>query len=134
LSSVAYRLGSDGFLANRLMHPRFGVEKEYVALVTPPPKESDLACLRKGIELEEGIAVYTKVSVLSREKGKALVRLSTKTGYKRQIRRTFDILGIKVISLTRIRIGSLTLGKLKPGEWRKLSQWEVKALYMDTGL
>ena len=116
------------------MHPSFGVPREYVVEVEPPPSREDLARLRKGVRLEDGDTGPAKVSESGRSGGRALVDLVIHAGRKRQIRRTFAHLGYRVISLNRVRIGNLGLGSMKPGEHRELTDREVHELFRQTGL
>ncbi|MBN2168445.1 MAG: rRNA pseudouridine synthase [Actinobacteria bacterium] len=124
---------NDGFLANRLMHPSFEVQREYMVEVQPVPTPGDLAALRRGVELEDGKTAPAVVSIKSRRGNTAIVKLVIHTGRKRQIRRSFKALGYDVKSLMRIRIGPLGLGKLAEGESRRLFDSEVSALYKATG-
>ncbi|MBN1288098.1 MAG: rRNA pseudouridine synthase [Actinobacteria bacterium] len=124
---------NDGFLANRLMHPSFEVQREYMVEVEPVPKPGDLAALRRGVELEDGKTAPAVVSIKSKRVNRAMVKLIIHTGRKRQIRRSFKALGYDVKSLVRIRIGPLGLGKLADGEFRRLLDSEVRALYKATG-
>jgi pseudouridine synthase len=132
-SSVLIFLTNDGFLANRLMHPSFEVTREYMVEVVPVPRREDLARLRKGIELEDGNTGPAGVSLRDNAGGRAVVGMKLHTGRKRQIRRSFEKLGFKVLSLHRVRIGSIGLGALRPGECRELDPREVKTLYRMTG-
>lgn len=127
-------LTNDGFLAHRLMHPRFGVPREYMVEVAPVPRRQDLARLRKGLSLEDGDTGPAKVSVVGEKEGRAQVDMVIHAGKKRQIRRSFDHLGYKVVSLNRVRIGGLGLGNLRQGDSRELSDGEVHGLYRQTGL
>ena len=127
-------LTNDGFLANRLMHPRYGVPREYMVEVEPVPRPEDIARLRKGVRLEDGETGAAKASVVGTSGRMAQVDLVIHAGRKRQIRRTFEHLSYRVVSLNRVRIGSLGLGRLKPGESRELTGAEVRELYGQTGL
>lgn len=126
-------LTNDGILSNRLLHPSYEVTREYVVEVEPVPTPGDLARLRKGVDLEEGNTGPAKVSLVGSKRGRARVRMSLHTGKNRQIRRSFDLLGFKVITLNRVRFGSLGLGNLRSGEYRELSGSEVRELYRRTG-
>jgi 23S rRNA pseudouridine2605 synthase len=127
-------LTNDGFLANRLMHPSFGVPREYFVQVEPVPSGEDLARLRKGISLEDGDTGPAKVSLVGESGSVGQVALVIHAGKKRQIRRSFSHMGYRVVSLNRVRIGNLGLGQLKPGRYRELAGDEVRDLYRQTGL
>jgi pseudouridine synthase len=116
------------------MHPRFGVPREYLLEVQPVPRKQDLARLRKGVLLEDGDTGPAKVSLLGEQGVRAQIDMVIHAGRKRQIRRSFDYLGYKVVSLNRVRMGSLGLGRLRPGESRELNPEEVRELYRQTGL
>lgn len=126
-------LTNDGLLANRLLHPGYEVSREYLLEVEPVPRSGDLAALRKGLVLEDGDTGPARVSVLSRRGNRAQVSMSLHTGRKRQIRRSFAHLGYSVVSLSRVRFGSLGLGRLEPGGHRELTGEEVRELYRRTG-
>ena len=127
-------LTNDGLLANRLMHPRFQVPREYLVEVSPVPRPSDLALLRKGVPLEDGVTAKARASLLGSVGGCGQVSMTLRTGRKRQIRRSFEHLGYRVNLLSRVRIGSLSLGSLGAGEYRRLTPVEVRNLYRQTGL
>jgi 23S rRNA pseudouridine2605 synthase len=126
-------LTDDGELANRLTHPRYGHEKEYRALVEGEPDEATLRKWRKGVFLDGKLTAPAKVTIAGREKGSTWLRVELKEGRKRQIRRVAAMLGHPVERVIRVRIGSLRLGNLRPGEWRELTDGEVKALGSRTG-
>ena len=121
-------LTNDGDLAYRLTHPRFGHEKEYRALVEGEPDEATLARWRRGVFLDGRRTAPAEVTVVGRESGGAWLRVVLREGRKRQIRRVAAMLGHPVRRLIRVRIGPLRLGGLKPGQWRKLTDAEVKTL------
>jgi pseudouridine synthase len=133
-SSGLILLTNDGFLANRLLHPRFEVTREYRVEVEPEPRAEHIAMLRKGVELEDGPSGPARVSLIGRREGRGLVGMTLHTGRKRQIRRSFEHLGYRVITLCRVRFGSIGLGSLKPGQIRELEPSEVRELYRRTGL
>lgn len=122
-------LTNDGILANRLTHPRYGHEKEYRVLVASCPDEKQMATWRRGVVLEDGHKTLPAEVRLIRPHGKgAWLSVILREGRKRQIREVGRMLGLPVVSLIRIRIDSLRLGKLKPGEWRYLTQEEIEDL------
>lgn len=121
-------LTDDGDLAYHLTHPRFGHEKEYRALVEGEPDAATLKKWRRGVFLDGKRTAPAGVSVTRQEKGATWLRVILREGRKRQIRRVAAMLGHPVHRLIRVRIGSLRLGDLKPGQWRRLTRAEVKAL------
>jgi 23S rRNA pseudouridine2605 synthase len=122
-------LTNDGELANRLTHPRFGHEKEYRVLVARRPDEAQLATWRRGVVLEDGYRTApAQVEVESLAGKGTWLRVILREGRKRQIRETGMQLGLPVVKIIRVRIGTLLLGKLKPREWRHLTAQEVAAL------
>ncbi len=127
-------LTNDGELANRLTHPRYGHEKEYRVLVARHPDEEQLDAWRRGVVLEDGYKTAPAEVRLESLLGKgAWLRVILKEGRKRQIRETGAQLGLPVVKIIRVRIGSLRLGTLKPGEWRYVSETEVAALKGQAG-
>ncbi len=122
-------LTNDGDLANRLTHPRYGCEKEYRALVARSPDERQLAAWRNGVVLaDEHRTAPANVRVESTGPRGTWLRIVMKEGRKRQIREIGDQLGLPVLRLLRVRIGTLELGKLKPKEWRDLTTRELDEL------
>jgi 23S rRNA pseudouridine2605 synthase len=117
-------LTNDGDLGHRLTHPSFGVDKEYLVEVDGNPHRGVLRRLREGVELEDGLTAPAKVAVL----GDHLLRITIHEGRNRQIRRMCEAVGTPVVRLVRTRIGPLTDRTLAPGEWRPLTQDEVRAL------
>ncbi|HEU4356406.1 MAG TPA: pseudouridine synthase [Actinomycetota bacterium] len=127
-------LTNDGQLANRLTHPRHGVEKEYLAEVEGTPVERQLARLRRGVELDDGTAAAISVRPVARAGGRGAVRLVMGEGRKREVRRMLAAVGLPVRRLIRLRVGPLRLGRLRAGEVRDLDPAEVRALYRAAGL
>ncbi|MHB0988145.1 MAG: pseudouridine synthase [Bellilinea sp.] len=122
-------LTNDGELANRLTHPRFGHEKEYRVLVAKRPDEEQLEVWRRGVVLDDGHRTSPADVRIESTSGKgAWLRIIMHEGRKRQIREICAQIGLPVVRILRVRIGSLQLGGLKPGEWRDLMPLEVRAL------
>ena len=117
-------LTNDGDLTHRLTHPSYGVDKEYLVEVDGNPHRGVVRRLREGVELDDGITAPAKVAVL----GDHLLRITIHEGRNRQVRRMCEAVGTPVVRLVRTRIGPLTDRTLKPGEWRPLTQDEVRAL------
>jgi 23S rRNA pseudouridine2605 synthase len=118
-------LTNDGELTNRLTHPRYGVEKEYLATVEPAPvSQGSLRRLRDGVELDDGMTAPARVS----QPDPGLLRLTIHEGRNRQVRRMCEAVGHRVTRLVRVRIGPLSDRRLQPGEWRPLDPAEVRQL------
>jgi 23S rRNA pseudouridine2605 synthase len=119
---------NDGELANRLTHPRYGVEKTYLALVAGkiPPEAIDK--LRNGVHLAEGMARCTAVYVKKMLPQSTLLEIVLSEGKNREIRRILAKVGHKVLTLKRIAVGDVKLRDLKPGEFRKPTRDELKSL------
>jgi 23S rRNA pseudouridine2605 synthase len=120
----ALLLTNDGPLAHRLAHPRYGVEKVYVADVEGEPSDEALRRLRAGVELEDGLTAPARV----RRLGRSRLELVLHEGRKRQVRRMCDAVGHPVGALHRSTYAGLELRGLGPGEWRELAEDEVTAL------
>ena len=127
-------LTNDGELALRLTHPRFGVKKLYRAKLSACPTSEDLAQLRQGIRLEDGMSAPARARVIDKLKKNAWVEIEVQEGRKREVRRMFEALGFFVEKLIRIKVGSVSLGALAPGEIRPLSRTEVDSLRREIGL
>ncbi|MFD1937655.1 pseudouridine synthase [Nonomuraea mangrovi] len=122
-------LTNDGELANRLTHPSYGVQKKYWAKV-PGPIPRDLGRrLKKGIELEDGLAKADHFEIVQEHGQQALVEIVLHEGRKHIVRRMLEESGHRVIDLARIEFGPVKLGRTKPGTIRALSLKEVGDLY-----
>lgn len=121
-------LTNDGELANRLTHPRYGVQKTYRVLVAGHATPEVVSRLRKGVHLAEGFASVAAVRIKRRHKQSTILEVVLEEGRNREIRRLLARVGHKVLQLVRIGIGPLRLGKLASGEYRRLSREEVSAL------
>ena len=127
-------LTNDGDLAHRLAHPRHGVEKEYLAEVDGSPTPARIGRLRRGVELDDGIAKAVDARSVGRTGGRFAVRVVMTEGRKREVRRMLEAVGLPVRRLIRTRVGPVRLGRMKAGELRDLSHDEVRDLYRTAGL
>jgi pseudouridine synthase len=127
-------LTNDGELANRLMHPRHHVDKEYRVVVRGVPSAAALQQLRDGIMLDDGLAAPAEVELLGQGRGKAELRMVIREGRKRQVRRMFGAIRHPVQALTRVRVGPVRLGRQAPGTVRPLTGAETAALKAAAGL
>ena len=120
---------NDGDLANKLTHPRYGHEKEYRVLLARRPDDRQLQAWMRGVVLEDGFRTAPAQVRFSSVSGKgAWVRVIMGEGRKRQIREVGFSLGLPVVRILRVRIGTLQLGNLKPRQWRYLTQQEIDEL------
>ena len=118
-------LTNDGVLANRLMHPKYEHEKEYVVLVDRPLDMKDIKRLQTGVDLDDGITLPAKVRKMDDNRFAIILR----EGRNRQIRRMCEALGYNVEALTRTRILTLRMPSTYPvGNWRSLTESEIREL------
>jgi pseudouridine synthase len=120
----ALLLTNDGALAHRLAHPRYGVEKVYVADVEGRPSRAALRALSEGVELEDGMTAPAVARCLAPTR----VELTLHEGRNRQVRRMLEAVGHPVRRLHRSVYAGLTLDGLAPGDWRELRPDEIAAL------
>ena len=123
-------LTNDGELTFRLAHPKFGVEKTYVAVLNKKISDHELIILRKGVVLFDGKTAPCKAVKLAKD----VVQITIHEGKNKQVKRMFRKLGYKVRELHRTQYGPLHLAKLKYGQWRNLRLPEVQALKKAVGL
>lgn len=121
-------LTNDGDFANRLMHPKHKVDKTYRVVVTDYSAQA-LECLRQPITLDGYTIAKPEVRLIcDNAEGSAELEIVIHEGRNRQVRRMCDATGMSVKRLIRIAEGSLRLGKLPSGKWRKLTPQEVEQL------
>jgi len=121
-------LTNDGAFTNMLTHPRYGIEKTYSARVRGEVSDEAVRRLREGVWLSEGRTLPARVWVVRRRRDESELGLAICEGKNRQVRRILAKVGCKVLSLTRTRIGPLTLRTLPDGGWRLLKKKEVEEL------
>lgn len=121
-------LTNQGDLANRLMHPRYGVDRVYRVTVDGPVSDRQMRRLLDGVELEDGPARAARVERAGERPDRATLRITMREGRKREVRRMIDAIGRRVERLVRERYGPIGLEGLGPGEWRRLEADEVDAL------
>lgn len=129
-------LTNDGELAARLMHPRYGIEREYLAWVRGTPHTAALSQIRDGVVLD-GVLCRPRRVTLDRTHdtpGQSLLEVVLVEGRKREVRRLFAAVGHQVERLVRVRYGPVRLGNLAPGAVRPLSPEQVAALRRQVGL
>jgi 23S rRNA pseudouridine2605 synthase len=122
-------LTNDGALAQRISHPRYEVEKEYRVLVARRPSEEQLEIWRRGVVLEEGVRTSPMEVVVESPEGRgAWLRVVMHEGRKHELREIGRCIGLPVVRIIRRKIGSLTLGGLRPGQYRELTPAEITSL------
>jgi 23S rRNA pseudouridine2605 synthase len=120
-------LTNDGELTNSLIHPSFEIEKTYKVSLDKPLKAEDLVRLKRGIHLEDGVARANEIEFVEGSK-RMRVFISIHEGRNREVRRLFDALGYDVKYLDRVSFAGLGYSGLQRGEWRYLTNAEVRYL------
>ena len=144
-SSGLLLLTNDGQLANRLTHPRHEVHKLYEVTVSGSLDEKDVAKLERGLFLSDrrksraetaGVSrtAESKLTLLKRDRDRTRLLMELGEGRNRQIRRMMATLGYKVRKLRRVALGPVKLKGLQPGQWRELTQRELRELRKSAGL
>lgn len=117
-------LTNDGKIINKIIHPDFEHEKEYLVTLNLPLRNQFLKDMAAGVNIGDAV---TQPCIIKAEPGtKRVFRIILKQGLNRQIRRMCNVFGYQVLKLQRVRIMHIQLGKLKPGEWWTLSEEEIK--------
>lgn len=121
-------LTNDGDLANRLTHPRYHIPKTYELIIGGKVTESKLHHFRRGMKLEDGMTAKAEAKITEELEKKTVVELILHEGRKRQIRRMCEHLHLPLLALKRIAMGPITLGDLKEGAYRNLTNEELERL------
>lgn len=123
-------LTNDGDFANKMMHPRFHLEKTYEVSVDGILTDQMLGMLEKGIVLDDGKTLPAKVFLLQRKESanKTMIQITIQEGRNHQVKRMMEYFHCHVTRLTRIAYGFLEIGNLRQGEYRKLRSYEIKKL------
>ena len=122
-------LTNDGDLMNNLLHPSHEVDKTYLARVSNQVSDESIRRLRAGVKLDDGrMTSPAKVRFLKQEAFATVLLVTIHEGRYRQVRRMFEAVGHEVVQLKRVGFGTIMLGDLPRGSWRKLSDLEVKKL------
>lgn len=127
-------LTNDGDLAFRLMHPRYKVEKEYEVRLNGRVHAGKINQLRDGVEIEGGKTQPAKVEVIDENENGTRLSITITEGRKRQVRQMCDAVGFEVRRLFRVREGRVALGRLRPAQFRKLTEEEIRGLRKAVGL
>ncbi len=121
-------LTNDGELTYKLTHPKFEIEKEYVVWFNGELTEEGLKMIKEGVILSDGMTSPARVQVIRNIENRGLFKIILTEGKNREIRRVAAKVGLTVTRLKRVRMGSLKLGTLQPGEVKKLTEKEVAEL------
>ncbi len=119
---------NDGDFANKVMHPKNNVYKIYRVTVRPSIDEDQLVKLETGGELDGRKTAPAYVHVIHKEQGRVVLEMILHEGKNREIRRMCEAVGLEVARLKRTQIGGVKMGMLKQGDWRDLTEQEVKKL------
>lgn len=126
---------SSGELANSLMHPRFGLEREYAARVLGALSKEEKQRLTDGVQLEDGVAAFGSIEDGGGEGANCWYRVTISEGRNREVRRMFEAVGHAVSRLIRIRYGAMVLPRgLKRGAWVELDQADIQSLASAAGM
>jgi len=126
---------SDGALAEALMHPRRGVEREYAVRIFGEVPEGTVERLREGVRLEDGPAHFDEVADAGGQGRNHWYRVVLREGRQREVRRLWESQGLRVSRLIRVRYGPVSLSRsLRPGRWQELDAAGVEALRQAAGL
>lgn len=120
---------NDGTLANRLMHPRFEMEREYAVRILGELSEEQMEQLTTGVTLDDGEAAFTYLADQGGEGSNHWYRVILKEGKNREVRRMFEAIGLTVSRLMRVRFGPINLPpRIKRGQWLELDEKETRRL------
>ena len=126
-------LTNDGELMNALLHPKFQINKTYLAKVIGNVTKDKLERLQNGIQLDDGLTAPAIVRVVGKSNTEAKIEITIHEGRNRQIRRMFATIDCEVKKLKRIKFANLTIKDLKIGQYRRLTETELENLYQMAG-
>lgn len=121
-------LTNDGKLTYKLTHPKFEINKEYIALIRGIPSSKEINRFKKGLQIEDYTTSPAEFEIIKLKGSNTMVRIVIHEGRNRQIRKMCDKIGHPVISLKRIKIGKIGIGNLSLGHWRYLDKNEINYL------
>ncbi|MEZ4569324.1 MAG: pseudouridine synthase [Thermomicrobiales bacterium] len=127
-------LTNDGALANRVMHPRYSIDKEYLVLVDGFPPPEVIWNLREGVLLDGKRSIPEEVRPMRETEDGLLLKVVIQEGRNRIVRRMFEAVNYPVLRLVRTRVGPIQLGNLPQGAWRDLNEGELAQLREAVGL
>ena len=134
-SSGLLLLSNDGELMQKLIHPKYEVEKTYEVTIDGFISEKQIETIEKGVKIEDYVSAPAKVNLISYndKKSSSFLEVTIHEGKNREIRKMFEAVGFTVTKLHRIKEATIELGDLKSGEYRRLKPFEIKKLrsYLD---
>ncbi len=125
---------NDGEFANAMTHPRKHVPKTYRVTVRPTITQEQITELTTGIVIDDRMTAPAEIRVITREEGRVVLEIILYEGRNRQIRKMCEAVGLEVARLKRTAVGSVKLGMLKQGDWRDLTEDEVRKLMIAAGM
>ena len=125
---------NDGEFANAMTHPRKHVPKTYRVTVRPTITQEQITELTTGIVIDDRMTAPAEIRVVTREEGRVVLEIILYEGRNRQIRKMCEAVGLEVARLKRTQVGSVKLGMLKQGDWRNLTEDEVRKLMIAAGM
>lgn len=125
---------NDGEFANAMTHPSKHVSKTYRVTIRPSINEEQITALTTGIMIDGRRTLPAEVRVISKQEGRVVLEIILTEGRNREIRKMCEALGLEVARLKRIAVGSVKMGMLKQGDWRDLSEDEVRKLKIAAGM
>jgi 23S rRNA pseudouridine2605 synthase len=125
---------NDGAFANAMMHPSRHVPKTYRVTVRPPVTQEQITALTQGVIIDDSVTAPAEVRIVTKEENRVVLEIVLYEGRNRQIRKMCETLDLEVARLRRIAIGSVKLGMLKQGDWRDLTEDEVRRLQLAAGM
>lgn len=121
-------LTNDGDFTYKVTHPKFELEKTYIALLKGGITIAGLNKLRRGVKIDDFTTSPAKVEIIDAKDGYTQVKITIHEGKNRQVRKMFEAVGSKVAELQRISIGKVEIGNLPLGRWRHLTSHEISYL------
>ena len=123
-------LSNDGDFVYKVTHPKHEIDKTYNATVKGIVTDDEIETLRKGVKIDDYVTKPAKVKILKIDKDKKISRIQIiiHEGKNRQVRKMCEAVGKKVIALHRAKVGNIDVKNLRLGNWRYLTETEIKSL------
>lgn len=121
-------LTNDGELTYKLTHPKFEIQKVYVAKIKDIPTKEKLSEFESGLKIENYITAPAKIKILKEHNDGCIVEITIREGKNRQVRKMCDAIGHPVLELKRVKMGRVHIGNLEVGNWRYFTEREIEYL------